>query len=598
MIPVVELLRVSTLEQGGEDRAGIPRQIEANRRTVERCGLNVLSTIRLIDVSGASVMHAPEIGEMLSLLRTGRAQGIVCADFDRLLRPDDFRSLAILQDIREAGALIYLPDQIIDLNTQSGYLISGINSIIAGNELAQIKKRMHGAKEEKRRQGKHPGNHLSLPFGVGYDRKAERYFYTDDAEKVRQLFDQFHGHRVHNYTELARRLGFSSNVTVRNLLSNEIYIGYRHYKQKRAPERKVREDGRQKDKRKVPRAPGEIIRVKVIDNPLVPEEVFWEVQDIIHNRWNDFTDRKGASKRLFLYAGLLRCGICGSPMYTVPGGKAGPNKDYYYCRNKAHHWRQKGVPPCPSSYLRREPVEEMLASFIAENLSNPDFVLAGLVALFESRDGCHVEHERADLDRRLVALKQKKAKLATLVVDGVFTLEDVAGKAKAMQEEIGQLEARREALAVPPEPERPEDYREAVEAMAAAFTEFPFWSKEERREFLKIQRPEFWITTEGVTRYSIPVCKNSSQMGRGSWPPPACCPPGRSARRRRGRWSPRRLPAAGASPPARSCEIPAARPETAPRDGPGKSLRGAGWPRRPPGRSPTRCDAAREKGGG
>jgi DNA invertase Pin-like site-specific DNA recombinase len=521
VIPVVELLRVSTTEQGGEDRAGIPRQAEANRRTVERCRLHVVETIRLVDVSGATIMHVPEIAEMLSTLRSGRARGIVCADFDRLLRPDDFRSLGILQDIRESGALIYLPDQTIDLNTQSGYLISGLNSIIAGNELTQIKKRMQGAKEEKRRQGKHPCNALSLPLGVAYDRKTERYSYTEDAEKVRLLFELYHARRVHNFVELAKLTGVGTNVTVRNLLRNELYIGYRHYRQKRSAERKMRPDGRRCDRDKVSRTPDEVIRVKVIEEPLIQESVFWEVQDAINNRHDEISIRRGKAKRLFLYSGLLRCGVCGSPMYTVPGGKAGSTKDYYYCRSKASHWIHKGAPHCPSSYLRKGPVEEMLAEFIAKNLSDPNFVLAGLAGLLESRGERGVEREQAELGRRIAALKQKKARLASMVVDGVFTLEDVSVKARAIQDEISQLEARAESLSCPREQENPMDYRGAVETVAAAFCEFPSWSDEQQREFLKIQRPEFWVSLDGVSRFSIPVCKNQNHTGRGSWPPRA-----------------------------------------------------------------------------
>lgn len=77
--PVVELLRVSTSMQAGDDRAGLPRQMEANRRTVERHGLVVVRTVRLVDVSGTATIHAPEVQDMLAMLKTGQAQGIVCA---------------------------------------------------------------------------------------------------------------------------------------------------------------------------------------------------------------------------------------------------------------------------------------------------------------------------------------------------------------------------------------------------------------------------------------------------------------------------------------------------------------------------------------
>lgn len=511
-IPVVELLRVSTADQAEEDRAGIPRQAEANRRTIARHGLRVVRQYRLEDVSGASILFAPEIADMLALLRSGQARGIVAADFDRLLRPDDFRSLAILQDLKESHALIYLPEQVIDLNTQSGFLLSGIHSVIAGNELAQIKARMMGAKEEKRRQGKHPGNHLNLPTGVGYDRKTERWFYTEEAEQVKVLFELFYFDGIHNYVELERRTGLQHR-TIMNLLRNEIYIGYRHYKEKRAAERKVKPDGRRADKRKVARSQHEQIRVRVIDDPLIPEDVFWAVQDVIANRRHDHMARRRKGESVFLFQGQLRCGICGEPMYTVPGGKTGgPTKDYYYCRTRNSHFKGKpDTPACPSSYLRRTVVEDLVERFISERLADRDYILEHISRMYDESEARRIEVERAGLQRRMDDLEKKRGKLLDLYLKAVFTAEELDAKANGLNSEIQTLRNRLEAMNGREDRVTPEDLAEVASVVATAFALFPAWDEEFKRKFLELQRPEFYLTAEGVTKFMLPVCKNRNR---------------------------------------------------------------------------------------
>jgi len=56
---VIELIRVSTEEQAAEDRAGIPAQRDANRRTARTYGLTIVRSIEIVDVSGAAVLSSP-----------------------------------------------------------------------------------------------------------------------------------------------------------------------------------------------------------------------------------------------------------------------------------------------------------------------------------------------------------------------------------------------------------------------------------------------------------------------------------------------------------------------------------------------------------
>lgn len=512
--PVVELLRVSTSMQAGDDRAGLPRQMEANRRTVERHGLVVVRTVRLVDVSGTATIHAPEVQEMLAMLKSGQAHGIVCADFDRLLRPDDFRSLAILQDIREAGAIIYLPDGTVDINTQAGFLMSGLQSIIAGNELAQIKKRMIGAKEEKRRQGKCPQSAICLPTGVGYDRQTEQWFYTTDAEIVRDLFARFLAGE-HNLSELQRQIGLHHR-TISNLLRNEIYIGVRAYTQKRASEKRLKADGRQGDRRKVARLPEEIIRVKVIDEPLIDPMDFWRAQEILSAKRGGFVERRQQADDLFLFKGLLRCGFCGDPMYTVPGGKAGPKKDYYYCRQKSDHFKKAGGPGCLSHYMHRENVEEMVMRFIERKLSDPDYVSEQVALNFGSEANVHHDAELANIQDKLTRLEKSKKRAIDLHVEGIIERPDLDRKLASIKSEQERLQAHLHAMAISSGPTI-QDVEAVTAITVKALATFKTWTRREQRSFLRAAMLKFWITDQKITKFTLPFCQKSApRMDRDS----------------------------------------------------------------------------------
>ena len=56
----IELIRVSTEGQAADDRASIPAQRAINRRTAANYGLDIVKSIEISDVSGASVLGIVE----------------------------------------------------------------------------------------------------------------------------------------------------------------------------------------------------------------------------------------------------------------------------------------------------------------------------------------------------------------------------------------------------------------------------------------------------------------------------------------------------------------------------------------------------------
>ena len=516
----IEFLRLSTEEQGAECHAGLPRQKEANAATIKKHGLSIVRTISVTDVSGTSVLLAPEVQELLRLICSDEIKGVVVADLDRLIRLDNFKDFALLQHLKDSRTLIFLPDQVIDLNTQSGFLIGGFQAIISGNELMQIKKRMLTAKEIKRRQGKHPNNLLSLPMGVTYDYLKQSFRYTDEVQKVQQLFDLFVNHAIHNYRELERLTGIHHR-TISNLLRNEIYMGFRSYTQKRGPEKAVKTNGRQGDRKKIQRSPDEIIRVKVFDPPAVEERLFWKAQEIISGKSRDFHAIRSRPGQRFLYSGYLICGVCGEKIYSTSGGR-NHAKDYYYCRSKNYRWSKiRADHSCPSHYLQKAEVEATVTSFVGEQLTRKDY-LKKMVQLAISKEGGGNTQAEMDQLRKLIRdTEAKQSRVLSLYVDGILPKDALDKKAHDLAKELTGLQMRLKSSEDTLRLKGRIGSEDIIGQIVTTVAEFAFWTASQKRAFLQSQLPEISIKREGITGFALNFRELRIPEGRDSWPPPA-----------------------------------------------------------------------------
>ena len=168
---VIGLIRVSTQAQAGDDRGGIPAQREINRRTAKNFDLEIVRTIEIVDVSGALVLASPEMHELLRLIESPDIDGVVTKEFSRLIRPDKFTDLALLETFIETKTILFLPDGPVDLSSKNGRFMGTIRAAFAGLERSEILDRMQDAKEAIRRAGKHPGGQVDSAFWRGLLRR-------------------------------------------------------------------------------------------------------------------------------------------------------------------------------------------------------------------------------------------------------------------------------------------------------------------------------------------------------------------------------------------------------------------------------------------
>ena len=217
--------------------------------------------------------------ELLRLIESSDIHGVIAKEFSRVMRPENFADYVLLQVFADTKTILYLPDGPIDFTSRSGRLLGTIRAAMAGLERWEILERSWAAKEEKRRAGKHPQSWVTLPFGVGYERPEDRWYYKPESEKVREAFRLFLSGEA-SYWAVGRELGIDPR-SLRIMLRNPIYAGWRVYSQRRDPSPRAlrtKPDGRQADRPKIARVPEEVIRVKVLDPSLVSDEDFRRVQ--------------------------------------------------------------------------------------------------------------------------------------------------------------------------------------------------------------------------------------------------------------------------------------------------------------------------------
>ena len=498
---VIELIRVSTESQAQDDRASIPAQRAINRRTAEVYGLEIVKTIELVNVSGAAVLRTPEMQTLLKLIEDPQINGVVVREFSRVMRPDNFGDFVLFQAFQDTGTMLYLPDGPLDLNSKTGKLVAGLRAIIAGNELAEIRERVWAAKEEKRKSGKLAQGSMCLPFGVGYH-EAEGFFYMPAAERVREAFRLFLSGE-HSYVKLAEMVG----VTPRGMhmiMRNPIWTGWRVIDKKRdtsPASRRVSAGGRQGDRPKIKRDASEIIRVKVIARPLVSEDEFRRVQQIMDTKSRLHWRSRPGGGQAFTYGGFLVCSECRSLIY----GKLCGQYHYYVCKARALRSESR----CLSVTMRRDRLEEKLDGIFGLRLTDRDFLKSLIFQLEKKYDSAAIRCRIAGLEGEVRKLRQKRERILDAFFEGVLTREErdarLASLDKQMKfaEEMLMRETPMPALSA----------REMASAFSPLF-DWPVLGREGKRRILAATVPEIHVSNYIVSGIAVTLPALSHEENR------------------------------------------------------------------------------------
>lgn len=519
---VIELIRVSTQGQAGDDRASIPAQHAVNQRTARAHGFEIVDCIELVNVSGAAVLRTPEMQRLLKMIESPAIHGVVVREFSRVMRPDNFADYVLLQTFQDTGTILYLPDGPIDFSSKSGRLLGSIRAAIAGLERTEILERVWSAKEEKRRAGKHPNSAITLPFGVGYDTESDRWFYKPEVEKVREAARLFFSGET-SYKEVGERVGIDA-FNLRIILRNPIYTGWRVYTQRRDPSSaaiRTRTDGRQADRPKIARNPEDVIRVKVLE-PIISESDFARLQQILdlkkQNHWRVRPDHE----RRFMFSGFLRCGICGNLMYTH--GRGGPD-GWYVCKSRtteARKVRQEcGLADCSNPYMRRECLEQSINTLISERLTDRKFLKQIAASYADRQFSNETKPGLSRIQSELAKLEEKKQRVLEAYFENLIDRLDRDRRLQTIESDAalyGNLVYRATF-------NTPKLTARELAGVFGVFHEWEFLGRSDKRKLLRATMQELHIENYRVTGISmipgLPCGDEMNHTGTDSSPQPA-----------------------------------------------------------------------------
>jgi DNA invertase Pin-like site-specific DNA recombinase len=501
---VIELIRVSTEAQAGSDRASIPAQKTVNARTAYTYGLKIVRTIQMADVSGAAVLQSPEMMQLMRLMADPEIHGVVAREFSRLMRPENFGDYALLQVFVDSKTILYLPEGPMDLSSKTGRLMGTIRAAMAGLERTEILERIWSAKEEKRRRGELGQSKNVLPFGVDYQNK--QWSYKPEAERVREAFRRFLAGDT-NYKTLAEMVG----VTPRGMhviMRNPIWKGWRIIDKKRdmaASAKRTKTGGRQGDRPKIARQPDEVIRVKVIEEPLLSEAEFDRVQLMMNTKQRRHWRTQPDTVRRFTYNGFLNCSECGALIYT-----AYRRDDYYVCKNK------RVGSGCQSRSMRRDRLEKDLDSLFSKHLTDETFLEAISKRYEESANSKDEMHKHSRLQNQRNKLSARRERVLDGYFEGVIARADRDKRIGSIDAEIASVE--RLMMEVDPTPTL------TSASLAEAFVPFYEWDflqRDEKRKLLQTVVPSIHVADYVVSGISVFGGNENTRTDKGSWQQPA-----------------------------------------------------------------------------
>lgn len=134
-----------------------------------------------------------------------------------------------------------------------------------------------------------------------------------------------------NYESIGRELNLPRS-TVRFILMNPIYTGHKIYSERRDPLREAYvpgADGRQGYRKKMKRAPEDVIDVRVFDDPIISKDQLARVQEIIESNRQRCVRARTAYPSRYTYNGHLTCSDCGELLYTHRS-----QQEFYVCKSK------------------------------------------------------------------------------------------------------------------------------------------------------------------------------------------------------------------------------------------------------------------------
>lgn len=423
------------------------------KRFAEREEMQIVDYYEDAGKSGKSIEGRPAFKKMLSDIESGQSVDyILVYKLSRFGRnaADILNSLELIQayDVN----LICIEEG-IDSSQTSGKLLISVLSAVAEIERENILEQTMNGRREKARQGLWNGG----PAPYGYSLKDNKlYINEDEAELVRLIYDKYVNTTI-GYSGIAKYLNLQgikkvvrtdrmieewSAHFINLILENPVYCGKIAYGRRTLEKVK----GKKNEYKRINAT--DYITVDGLHESLVSEEIWNKAQDKRQATGKKFASKYGKD-RTHLLTGLLKCPVCGGPMYANRHcwtKKDGTYKEvgYYVCGRNKH---DRGKFCDYKADLKKSVIEPLVIEAVKEIISEKYFAQAikdRIVSIGKNDD---IDKEIRNFENRLNEIELNKARLEkeidTLPADTKFRerkLRDLNARLDGMYETIAELE--------------------------------------------------------------------------------------------------------------------------------------------------------------
>lgn len=357
--------------------------------------------------SGKNVKDRIQFQEMLSRIKDGTdsVSFILVFKLSRFGRnaADVLNSLQIMQD---NGVNLICVEDNIDSSKDSGKLMISVLSAVAEIERENINVQTMAGRNQKAREGKWNGGFA--PYGYRLD-NGKLIVNDEEAEIVKMIFDKYvhttmgmsaiakhlnqHGYRK----ELRKnnKLDTFSSTFIKSVLDNPIYNGKIAY-------------GRRK-KEKINGTRNEYHIVKQKDYMLVEgihdkiiEDDIWELAQRKRKQTGVANIKTHSLEHEHILSSILKCPVCGSPMYGNVNRKKNKDgeyyRDYFYYACK-HRKVADGVTCDYKKQWGEDIINAAVEQFIKQLVNNPKFKSALEKKIGSKIDVTEIEKEIETLNK-------------------------------------------------------------------------------------------------------------------------------------------------------------------------------------------------------
>jgi site-specific DNA recombinase len=330
-------------ESRGEGET-LAKHKKALLQVAEQQNLNIVK-IRQEIVSGESLIHRPEMMELLKEVEARLYDAVLVMDMDRLGRGNMREQGLILETFQNSSTKIITPRKTYDLHNEWDEEYSEFEAFMARKELKVINRRLQGGRVRSVEEGNYIGTRPPYGYQIKKD-PTGRYLIPDPetAHVVKMIFDWY------THVDPHHRLGSSKIANQLNLLGlrtytgkrwtsdsvmviikNAVYAGRIQWKKKQnkksADPVKVRESKT--------RPKSEWIDVAGKHEALISMETYQKSQEVLKSRYHvPYKHINGITNPL---AGLIRCEMCDTSMVLRPYTKQAAHLMCYnrHCPNKS-----------------------------------------------------------------------------------------------------------------------------------------------------------------------------------------------------------------------------------------------------------------------